>query len=152
MFNKLRLFYWRLRLGSLGKNCFINGRITCDVPQNIFIGSNVSINEGVYLNGNAKLKIGDYVRISPFVLINTAGLDIRQNFRQRTHRKIPTTIEDGVWINSGAIINPGVTIGQNSTIGAGAVVTKNVPPNEFWVGIPARRSDFLTNKWYNQGS
>ena len=33
---------------------------------------------------------------------------------------------------------PGVTIGQNSVIGAYSFVTKNIPDNELWYGIPAK--------------
>ena len=32
----------------------------------------------------------------------------------------------------------GVTIGENSIIGAGAVVTKDVPPNSIFAGNPAK--------------
>jgi len=31
-----------------------------------------------------------------------------------------------------------VTIGENAIIGAGAVVTKDVPPNSIAVGVPAK--------------
>lgn len=37
-----------------------------------------------------------------------------------------------------AIVLPGVTIGENSGTGAGAVVTKDVPPDVVAVGNPAR--------------
>ena len=32
---------------------------------------------------------------------------------------------------------PGITIGENSIIGAYSFVTKDVPENEIWFGIPA---------------
>jgi len=32
----------------------------------------------------------------------------------------------------------GVTIGENSIVGAGAVVTKDVPPNSIAAGVPAK--------------
>lgn len=37
-----------------------------------------------------------------------------------------------------AIINPGVTIGDNVVIGSGAVVTKDVPTDSTYAGVPAR--------------
>ncbi|MFE2632821.1 DapH/DapD/GlmU-related protein, partial [Streptomyces sp. NPDC059374] len=39
---------------------------------------------------------------------------------------------------AGAIVLPGAPLGDNSVIGAGAVVTKDVPPNVVAVGNPAR--------------
>ena len=39
---------------------------------------------------------------------------------------------------------PGLTIGQNAMVGAGAVVTKNVPPNSIVVGNPARIVSYVT--------
>ena len=48
------------------------------------------------------------------------------------------TIGDNVWIGTNVVIMPGVFIGDNSIIGSTAVLTKNVPNNEVWGGIPAR--------------
>jgi len=47
-------------------------------------------------------------------------------------------IEDHVTIGGGVTICPGVTIGRNAFIGAGAVVTKDVPPDTLAYGVPAR--------------
>ena len=50
----------------------------------------------------------------------------------------PVTIEENVWIGDSAIICKGVTIGENSIIGAGAVVSRDIPPNTIAAGNPAR--------------
>ena len=42
------------------------------------------------------------------------------------------------YIGAAANILPHVTIGKNAIVGAGAVVTKNVPPNKVVMGIPAK--------------
>lgn len=47
-------------------------------------------------------------------------------------------ILDNVRIYAGAIVIGKIVIGENSIIGAGAVVTKDVPPNSTVVGNPAR--------------
>ena len=46
-------------------------------------------------------------------------------------------IGKNVWIGAHVVILPGITIGEHAVIGAGAVVTKDVPPGETWVGVPA---------------
>lgn len=47
-------------------------------------------------------------------------------------------IKDNVWIGMGAVILKGVTIGENSVVAAGAIVTKDVPPNVVVAGNPAQ--------------
>ena len=41
-------------------------------------------------------------------------------------------------IGSHSTIMPNVTIGENSIIAAYSFVTKNVPKNQLWFGIPAK--------------
>ena len=52
-------------------------------------------------------------------------------------------IHDNVHIGTNSIIMPGVEIGENVIVGCGAVVTKSIPPNEIWGGIPARKIEGL---------
>ena len=48
-------------------------------------------------------------------------------------------IGNNVFIGNDAMIMPGVTIGDNVVIGAKALVTKDVPSNTVWGGVPARQ-------------
>lgn len=50
----------------------------------------------------------------------------------------PIVIGRGVFIGARALVLKGVTIGDRAVIGAGAVVTKDVPPQHTAVGNPAR--------------
>lgn len=47
-------------------------------------------------------------------------------------------IDENVWIGAGVTVLPGCTIGRNAVVGAGSVVTKSIPANEVWAGIPAK--------------
>ncbi len=50
---------------------------------------------------------------------------------------VPTLVKRGAAVGSNATILCGVTIGERALIGAGAVVTKDVPPNTIVAGTPA---------------
>ena len=49
------------------------------------------------------------------------------------------SIEDDVFVGSRVTILKGVIIHENSVIGSGSVVTKNIPANEIWAGVPAKK-------------
>jgi acetyltransferase-like isoleucine patch superfamily enzyme len=49
------------------------------------------------------------------------------------------TLGANVWVGANCVLLPGTTIGDNSLIAAGSVVNKDVPANEIWGGVPARR-------------
>jgi len=51
---------------------------------------------------------------------------------------VPTRICRGASIGSGAVIMCGVTVGERALVGAGAVVTRDVPPDTVVAGVPAR--------------
>ena len=82
--------------------------------------------------------IADLVMIGPNVNIITAGHALAPSERRSYIEAKPILIEKNVWIATGATILGGVTVGENSVVGAGAVVTKDVPPNSFVAGVPAK--------------
>ena len=120
------------------KRIRILGKVSINRPENIIIGTNVSLNEGVYFNSRDLLQIGDHVHISPFCVVNTGSLDYTKKLEKRKHVSKKVIIEDGVWLGSGVIINPGVTVGENSVVGAGSIVTKSIPKNVAAFGNPAK--------------
>ena len=52
-----------------------------------------------------------------------------------------TIIEDDVWVAPCVCLRGHQTIGRGATLGMGAVVTKDVPPGETWVGNPAKKME-----------
>lgn len=53
-------------------------------------------------------------------------------------RRSGVTVGENVWVGANCTLLPGITIGDNSLIAAGSVVTRDVPANEIWGGVPAR--------------
>lgn len=104
----------------------------------IHVGRNVFINQNCTFYDLGGLDIGDDVMIGPNVNIITTGHPLDPSQRRSVTIGKPIVIERNVWIAAGATVIGGVTIGENSVVAAGAVVTRNVPPNTLVGGNPAR--------------
>jgi acetyltransferase-like isoleucine patch superfamily enzyme len=104
----------------------------------IRVGKNVFVNQNCTFYDLGGLDIADDVMIGPNVSILTAGHPIEPLRRRAVTIGKPIAIERNVWIAAGAIVIGGVTVGENSVVAAGSVVTKDVPPNTFVGGNPAR--------------
>lgn len=106
--------------------------------RDICVGHKVSINQCCTLYDMGGVDIGDRVMIGPNVNIITTGHPLQVSQRRAYVEGKPIVIEENVWIATGATILGGVRVGENSVVGAGAVVTKDVPPNSFVAGVPAK--------------
>jgi acetyltransferase-like isoleucine patch superfamily enzyme len=102
------------------------------------VGQRVSINQCCTLYDMGGVDIGDDVMIAPNVSIITTGHPVEPSRRRACVETKPIVIEKNVWIATGATIIGGVTVGENSVVAAGAVVTKDVPPNSLVAGVPAK--------------
>jgi acetyltransferase-like isoleucine patch superfamily enzyme len=139
---RLWLAYLRLKASWLfgQRRIHVHGRFTAANPKAIRLGTNVAINEGVFLLGRCGITIGNDVVLSARCMLMDAGLalDDSKPMVDRGHADKPITLENGVWVGAGAIILAGVTVGANSVVGAGSVVTRDVPPNTLVAGNPAK--------------
>ena len=126
-------------LGSFGENVIIWPPFNCIYGENIHLGNNVFFNLNCMFIDNNRVQIGDHAMFGPGVQIYTAAHPLDAASRnQRWEVTKPVTVGNSVWIGGSAILLPGVTIGDKSVIGAGAVVTKDVPPNVVVAGNPAQ--------------
>ncbi len=106
---------------SIGKDCKIS--------SHTFICEGVHIGDGVFVGHNVTFINDKFPRaVNPDGSMQT----------EEDWELIETFIKDRVSIGSSSTIMGGITIGENSVIGAGAVVTKDVPPNTVVAGVPAR--------------
>lgn len=105
-------------------------------PRGVEIGEDTMIGDSAFLDGRAKLKIGNHVDIASEVMIYNSEHDLTDpEFKARDGE---VEIGDYVFIGPRAIILPGVKIATGAVVAAGAVVTKNVPEKAIVGGVPAQ--------------
>ena len=119
--SKIGTFVEIQKNASVGKNCKISSHtFICEgvhIEDNVFVGHNVT-----FINDKFPRSVN---------FDGSLQTEKDWNFNE-------TIVKKGSSIGSSATIICGVTIGENSIVGAGAVVTKNVPPNSVVAGVPAK--------------
>jgi maltose O-acetyltransferase len=117
-----RVAYYRLMGVTIGRRCYISSGAHIDVARGkVNLGNRVSIASGSY------------------ILSHAAGRPPLGPGQQ-------TRLEDNVTVFVNSIVLPGVTVGKNSIVAAGAVVTRDVPPDVVVMGNPARVVWYKGNK------
>lgn len=108
-----------------------------DCGKNLKIGKNVFFNSGVKMQDQGGVVIEDGVLLGHNVVLATLDHNLDP---ARRGNMIPAPIHIGknVWIGANATVCKGVTIGDGAVIAAGAVVTKDVPENTVYGGVPAK--------------
>jgi UDP-2-acetamido-3-amino-2,3-dideoxy-glucuronate N-acetyltransferase len=125
----------------------------CEIGNGTRVGTFVEIQAGAVVGRSCKVQshtficegveIGDEVFVGHgVVFINdrrpqaTTGEGRLQNGDDWQLER--TIVEERASIGSGAVILGGVRIGRRALVGAGAVVTRDVAPDETVAGVPAR--------------
>lgn len=105
--------------------------------RSIRLGKNVFINHACSFLDIGGITIEDDVQIGPRVNLTSENHPVDPHDR-KTLILNPIVIKRNAWIGAGATILPGVTVGENSIVAAGAVVSRDVPPDTVVAGIPAK--------------
>ena len=99
-------------------------------PENLILGKNFDIGEFTYINSQYSVKIEDNVQIGSHCSIySNSTID---------SKKGKVVLKKNCKIGTHSTIMPGITIGENSVIAAYSFITKNIPDNQIWSGVPAK--------------
>lgn len=143
-FGWLRPSVYRFIVGlDIDARSMILGRLSLEgsggIERNLRVGKGCMFTTPLYLNLSGPISIGQRVVIGHHVVIVTDTHDMSDpSCRGGERRSLPVTVEDGAWIGARSTILPGVTVGRGAVVAAGAVVTRDVPPNAVVGGVPAR--------------
>jgi acetyltransferase-like isoleucine patch superfamily enzyme len=130
---------------KLGEGVEIHGRLTLygmtrNQAANLRMDDGASIAPFCTFGVDSPIHIGRKVGLGPYVHIFTTRHFLGPAEQRSLPESfgLPVTIEDGAVLMTGATVLAGVTIGRGAIVGAGAVVTRDVAPNTFVGGVPAR--------------
>ncbi len=110
---------------SIGKNAVVMMGAVINIGSEIGEGTMIDMNAVL----GARATIGKNVHVGAGAVV--AGV-------LEPPSATPVIIEDNVLIGANAVILEGVKVGKNSVVAAGAVVTKDVPPDCVVAGSPAK--------------
>lgn len=115
----------------------------CNICDGVFIENDVVVGDRVTIKCGVQLWDGVRLEDDVFVGPNaTFTNDLFPRSREHLDSFPQTVVSTGASIGANATILPGVRIGRRAMVGAGAVVTKDVPPNAVVVGNPAHISGY----------
>lgn len=134
----------KVLIGAFSEICVMAKSSYSDIPGELIIEDNAIIGSQANIRATGgKIQIGKNALIAQQVSLIASNHKISND---RPYWDAPwdegktgVFIDENVWIGAGVTVLPGCSIGKNSVIGAGSVVTKNIPANEIWVGVPAKK-------------
>ena len=106
------------------------------------IGDNVFIGNGCEFNITKSITIENNVLISSgckFIDHDHGFQHIDQNIATQPQVEKPIKVCEGAWLGVNCVLLKGVVVGRGAIVGAGGIVTKNIPKNEIWAGVPATK-------------
>jgi acetyltransferase-like isoleucine patch superfamily enzyme len=104
------------------------------IDNDVTIGARVKIQSNVYVTAFSVIE--DDVFIGPRA--STTNDDTMNRHAPGAEMR-GATLRRACRIGGGAVLVPGVEVGEEAFVAAGAVVTKDVPPRAFMMGVPARQ-------------
>jgi len=117
---------------EIQKNAVVGKR--CKISSHTFICEGVTIEDNVFI-GHGVMFINDSY---PRATVTGGSLQTEADWKVER-----TIIKKGASVGSGATILANLCVGENAIVGAGAVVTRDVPPNTIVVGNPAKVLRFI---------
>ena len=99
--------------------------------ENFRLGERVEIGSFTIIDAKEGVTIEDDVKIGwSCSIFSNSSID---------NKKGKIILKKGSKIGANSVILPGIIVGEKATVGANSLVNKNIPPNEIWVGTPARK-------------
>lgn len=141
-FGRLRTAIYRLAGFGVAPTVALAGPLTIwgsgDVYERLTVGEHTFLNSPAHIELNAPVEIGERCGIGHHLILITSNHEMGpSSARMGALSAGPIKIGNGVWIGACVTVLPNVVIGDGAFVAAGAVVTRDVPPNARVSGNPA---------------
>jgi UDP-2-acetamido-3-amino-2,3-dideoxy-glucuronate N-acetyltransferase len=118
----------------------------CSFGQNVYVGNDVRIGNNVKVQNNVSIydavELEDDVFCGPSMVFTNVYNPRAAIERKGEYRR--TRVRRGATLGANCTIVCGTTIGRHAFVGAGAVVNRDVPDFALVVGVPARRTGWMS--------
>ncbi|WP_264565365.1 acyltransferase [Flavobacterium sp. N3904] len=136
---------------SIGKNCILEHGVYFKYAGIWSRGPSIVIEDEVFIGADCEFNINCGIKISKYSNIASGCKFIDHDHGTKSGMLIgpqasikgAILLEKDVWLGCNVVVLKGVSIGAGSIVAAGAVVTKSIPANQIWGGVPAK---FLKNR------
>lgn len=129
---------------TVGDLAFIREQSLID--ESVVVGSRVIIENQCRVGRDTKIQTGAYITayttLEERVFIAPMVVTTNDNYMGRTEKRFAEMrgplVKRGARVGGGSVLLPRVTVGEEAFVAAGAVVTRDVPPQKLVMGVPAR--------------
>lgn len=139
--------YKKYLMAHCGDLTRIGSGVEIRFPERLYVGDNIQINDGLFVQNEGPVVIGDNSMFAVDVKILTHYHNLFQgivqdetpNWQKGDTRTMPVSIEDNVWISTGSVVEAGTYIGHSSIVLPNAVVRSGIyPPYSLIAGNPGK--------------
>jgi len=131
----------RIMGAKVGKGVVIYPGVWVAPGRNLILGNQVDLAKDVLITTSGGVEIGDRTLIgyrTQIISSNHTIPPLGEPFPISGDKHEKIVIGEDVWIGANCIITAGVTIGKGAVVAGGSVVTKDVPENAIFGGVPAK--------------
>ncbi len=136
-FSAPKVMWLRLFGARIGRRTVIKPRVVIKFPWNLAVGDNVWIGEGVWIENQAAVTVGDNCCLSQASMLLTGNHDYKKPAFDLVIA--PVVLEEGVWVGAHAVVCPGVTCRSHAVLAVNSVATSDLEPYSVYQGNPAVR-------------
>lgn len=129
---------------SIGNNVILKeGTRLCTTnsKSKLSVGARTSLGYHTMIFSSKNISIGSDCMIAPFCYIIDSNHQMKKNILLNKQPILArdVKIKSDVWLGTGVKVLSGVTIKRGAIIAAGSIVNNDVPENEIYAGIPAKK-------------